>query len=498
MNADDILLTPGRVATRPIDRRAWMAALTVLVVGLATMFALFQAESAAALKVWLASTAFGHCFLVAPIALWLAWERRAGLAGLTPRPVPALAVLAVPLIGVWFLAERLGIMEGRQFMVLFLVWLLVLSTLGFAVCRVMAAPILYMIFLVPFGAFLVPMLQDFTARFVNVGLSLFDVPHLVTATLIQIPEGDFLVAEACAGLRFLIAAIAFGALYACMIYRSAWRRIIFIGVCIVVPVLANGVRALGIVMLGHLRGSAEAGAVDHVLYGWIFFSLVILLLVLLGLPFRDDAASHVRPAPVQKPARSPLLPGLATAAAAVVMIAAAGPVGVSWLDYSARAETAGMAPEADRLAAALVVPAGCVAQAVGPGERSFDCDGVKLAARVQVFSRRSGPAVLHAWRDAADVVGAEDAQMSWFSQPGQKWRMVVTREPDHMAVSALWVDGVPAPEGLALRLKLARDTVGPPGGMVVLAEFSTPSASSDVRETAAELIAAQKGFPTTP
>jgi len=251
-------------------------------------------------------------------------------------------------------------------------------------------------------------------------------------------------------------------------------------------------------MLGHLRGSAAAGAVDHVLYGWIFFSLVILLLVLLGLPFRDDAAPHARPAPAQKPARSALLPGIATAAAAVVLIAAAGPAGVSWLDYSARAETAAMAPEADRLAAALVVPAGCVAQAVGPGERSFDCDGVKLLARVQVFSRRSGPAVLHAWRDAANVVGAEDAQTAWRSLPGQKWRMVVTREPDHMAVSALWLDGVPAPEGMALRFMLARDTVGPSGGMVVVAEFSAPSASPAVRETTWGLIAAQTGFPATP
>ena len=40
--------------------------------------------------------------------------------------------------------------------------------------------------------------------------------------------------------------------------------------------------------LGHLLGSAQAAATDHVLYGWIFFSIVILLLIVIGLPFRQD------------------------------------------------------------------------------------------------------------------------------------------------------------------------------------------------------------------
>jgi exosortase A len=493
MSTDDIGVAHGRMA--PLERSVWLPPLAVLFVGLVAMAAMFHQEVAAALRVWRDSTAFGHCFLVAPIAAWLAWERRKALLCLTPKPVPLLATLALPLGGMWFVAERLGIMEGRQFAALFLAWLLTGATLGSAMCQAMAAPLAYTLFLVPFGAFLVPALQDFTARFIDVGLSALDIPHYVSATLIQIPEGDFRVAEACAGLRFLIAAIAFGTLYACVMYRSAWRRATFIAVCIVVPILANGARALGIVLLGHFRGSAEAGAVDHVLYGWLFFSLVIILLLLLGLPFRQDAARPAVSASKRPWPEKPRWSAPAIGAVAVVALSALGPAGVAVLNERAQADTAADSVTAERLASALVSPPECVAEAAPPGRRSFVCNGVRLDSRVQVFGGQSGPAALRAWREAGEPGAAEDAETFWQDAPGARWRVMMTRAPDRLRAAALWRDGVPAPAGVALRLRLARDTVAAGDHVVVLTEFSAASAAPAAAAALASLIAAQKGFP---
>jgi exosortase A len=494
VTAKQLVAVHDAAARRPFDRRAWPATLIALAAGAITLAGLFRTEIAAALTVWRESTAFGHCFLVGPIAAWLAWERRDALSRLTPRPVPALAALALPLAAAWFVAERLGIMEGRQFAALFLGWLLVLCLLGLAVGRAVAVPLGYTIFLVPFGAFLVPALQDFTARFVDVGLTLLDVPHVVTATLIEIPEGNFRVAEACAGLRFLIAAIAFGALYACVIYRDAWRRAAFVAVCVVVPVLANGLRALGIVLLGHIEGSAEAGAVDHLLYGWIFFSLVILLLLLLGMPFRQDIGLPAKPAAIVA-APIPRRSALAFAAIAVVALAATGPVLASWLDMRAQADASEDADRAARLAAGLVIPPGCMPESKAPGRRGISCDGVRLDVQVRVFSGRSGPAVLRAWREAADPGGADDPVTTWRETPGTRWRVVTTREPEGTRAAALWLDGVPAPDGMALRLRLARDTLGPAAPSVVLAEIAASSAGPTAAAAVARLIEAQAGFP---
>ena len=56
----------------------------------------------------------------------------------------------------------------------------------------------------------------------------------------------------------------------------------FIGVSVLVPVLANWLRAYMIVMLGHLSGNTIATGVDHLIYGWIFFGIVIMLMFLVG------------------------------------------------------------------------------------------------------------------------------------------------------------------------------------------------------------------------
>src|SRR5205823_14863287 len=117
--------------------------------------------------------------------------------------------------------------------------------------------------------------------------------------LIAVPAGNFAVAEACAGLRFLIAAVAFGVFYATEIYESRVRRMIFIALSIVVPVIANGFRALGLIAAAEAFGSATAVEADHITYGWIFFSLVLVALIFIGRTFsdRNQPASSRTPPP---------------------------------------------------------------------------------------------------------------------------------------------------------------------------------------------------------
>jgi exosortase A len=473
--------------------------------GLLALFGLFHAEVTAALKVWNESTAFGHCYLVLPIAAWLAWERRAVLSGLAAQPMPWLGMLGAPLACMWLAADRLGFMEGRQFAVLGLIWLLFLALFGYRIGRALAVPLAYLVFLVPFGAFLVPALQNFTAHFIDWGLELLDVPHMVTAILVEIPEGDFLVAEACAGLRFLIAAIAFGALYACVIYRSPARRMAFIAVCVVAPVVANGVRALGIVLIGHIRGSAEAGAVDHILYGWLFFSMVIVLLLLLGLPFRQDsdpvtlrARLPGRPTPTR-----PRQAAAIVAAAAVLLPAAGGPAATAWLDQRARVQTAALVNAADRAAAQFVTPFGCTAEpgTASPGVRRFDCEGLVVTARVQLFSKQAGPAILAAWRDAVQWESTEDAETAWLEMPTGQGQMVSTHHPDRDVAVTLWVDGEPVRPNLRLRLRLALASVQPmpdAAAAVRLVLVSVVPAGPNRRALLAEFAAAQQGLAAPP
>ena len=284
-----LVSAPVEKAEGSATLRSWAFALGVLAAG-ALVFALaFRSEIMHAIQVWNASTAYNHCFLILPISAWLIWERWRALAARVPHPTLwPIAAMILPAL-VWLFALSADLMEGRQLAAMTLFQLFVFAVVGYRVWRIAAFALLYLYFLVPAGAFITPWLQDFSARFAVDGLQVLGIPVYSDGMEIEVPGANFTIAEACAGLRFLIASVALGTLYGYMMYRSWQRRAAFILVSIIVPIIANGFRVLGIVTLGYILGNAEAAAADHLIYGWVFFSIVSLTLILLGLPFRQPA-----------------------------------------------------------------------------------------------------------------------------------------------------------------------------------------------------------------
>jgi exosortase A len=260
-------------------QRLWTVAIIVLAIG-AIMFGLvFHAEVMRAVAV----------------SAYLIWERRRVLAARAPQPNGWVVIAMLPVGLVWLFAAQAQIMEGRQLAAMSLFELFVLAVLGFEVWRVSAFALLYMYFLVPSGAFLTGPMQDFAARFAVAGVELVGIPVYSNGLDIEVPGARFTVAEACAGLRFLIASVALGTLYGYTMYRSWKRRAAFIVVSIIVPIIANGMRVWGIVVLGYWLGDAQAATADHLIYGWVFFSMVSIILILLGLPFRQEVPAFAIP-----------------------------------------------------------------------------------------------------------------------------------------------------------------------------------------------------------
>ncbi len=438
--------------------RALHVPLFVLAAGLVVLGYAFSTEAAAAYRVWMDSTAYSHCLFVLPIAFYLAWERRAEILAEPVVPLRWAGLAALPIGIAWFVAERLGIMEGRQLMAISLVELLFLSVLGWRMAVAMSAPLLYLYFLVPFGAFITPLLQHWTAIFTEVGLTVLDIPHETDGYLIDVPGGRFLIAEACAGLRFLIASIAFGVLYACLMYRSPWRRAFFILASIAVPIIANWFRALGIVVLGYALGSAEAAAADHIIYGWVFFSAVTLLLIVAGLPFREDGVvAIVAPSVAPAPAVRRLLP----VALLAVLISGIGPLAAGLID---RAGLAATEPEHFT----WITPLGCQTGAAEPGpvagseQVRFTCPQGVLFVSAQVFSSRSTwSAIGQARTRLTNESRAEDTTSGRIDvSPG--WSYLVangTPTGSYMTATALWTGGTPARGGLGGRILLARQSI---------------------------------------
>lgn len=434
------IIAPAAIAPRDLaHRQAWRTAAVLLGLGTAALLLLFRAEAAAAWRIWMSSTAYSHGPLVLPIAAWLGWVRRDRLAQLSPRPFAWAALPAGVAVLAWLAAERMGIMEGRQFAVLGLFYAFVLAVIGWRAMRALAAPLAYLVFLVPFGAFAVPLLQSITARMIDFGLGLTGIPHYVDDLVIEIPEGSFYVAEACAGLRFIIASLAFGALYALVTFRSPGRRLAVMGLALAVPILANGLRTFGLVVLGHVQGSAASIEADHVLYGWVFFTIVIFLLILAGLPFREDAAPPARgiAEPAQRAAPTPALIG---AALPVLAIAMAGPAAAGVLDRAA-------GPPSE-LRATLLAPPGCETT---PNGSELRCPGGVVSARLLVFPPRvNWDAVAGERRRAIGAESDEDITFD-IAMHGGTWRARQPHAGTETLAFAAWLEGRPVGDGLRTR-----------------------------------------------
>jgi exosortase A len=291
--------------------------------------AVFHRDIGNAIRVWLESTAYNHCFLILPLVGYLLWERRAVIASVSPRPSFWPLVLIPLLSAGWLIAAILDIQEARQLILVAMFEVVLLVVLGPRLIWLLLAPFLFLFFLVPSGAFLVPSLQKITADISVSGLHTLGIPVFSDGLMIEIPEGTFEVAEACAGLRFLIASSVFGCLFAIIMYRSMLRRIFFIALSIFVPIAANGMRALGIILLAHVEGSAAAVEADHILYGWLFFSFVIIILIAIGMTFAQNPVSQI---PLRAETGRPVGWRAAVAIAAALVLALAGPAYAARLD----------------------------------------------------------------------------------------------------------------------------------------------------------------------
>ena len=327
-------------------RLSWIAAgacLGLLAVALCLMF---PHEATGAVAVWIDSTAYNHCFLIVPVSAYLAWRRRALFDRLLPQPDFRPLLLLVPLSLLWFAAAMLSVLELQQLIVLAMFQVLAMAVLGLAVYRAFLTPLLYLFFLVPAGYFLVPTLQRFTAWFALLGLHLVGIPVYSDGTLIEVSAGDFVTAEACAGIRFLIASVAFGVFFAAITFRSRVRWTLFVLLSIAIPIVANGLRAFGLIAAAEWLGSATAVMADHIIYGWVFFTFVTLIIIQVGFWMADSGAESVAPAGLgpEAPARPAIL---AIVSLVGFALAASGPAYATVHDWRARtAELAAEAPPA--------------------------------------------------------------------------------------------------------------------------------------------------------
>jgi exosortase A len=276
--------------------RPWPQALRTLGLLLAVVCYLYRDTGLAMVAIWSRSDTFAHAFLVPPISLYLVWRRRHAVLAQTPQcalsawPLVAAAVLA------WVLGDLASINAVTQLAFTAMLVSLVPAVLGWRITRRLMFPLGFLFFAVPVGEFMMPQLMEWTANFTVFALRLSGIPVYREGLQFVIPSGHWSVVEACSGVRYLMASLTVGTLFAYLSYQSTARRLLFVLFSLLVPIVANWLRAYFIVMLGHLSDNQLATGVDHLVYGWLFFGVVILLMYLVGARWAQEEVVEPVPA----------------------------------------------------------------------------------------------------------------------------------------------------------------------------------------------------------
>jgi exosortase A len=237
---------------------------------------------------WGSDAAYSHGYLIPPIVLWLVWRKRGELRLIDWQPTWA-GVFAITVCSmVWLVAHGSGVLVLEQFAVMAMIPTLSLTVLGWRATRCLLFPLGFLLLAVPFGRGMVPWLMQLTADLSTLALQWSGVPVWRSHMYISIPGGNFEVAKACSGLKFFVAGLVLGVLYAHLTYRTLRKRLLCVAAFVVIPILLNSARVYITILVSHLTDMRFGPGREHIAFGMAFFIVVTLVMFWIGRRWQDD------------------------------------------------------------------------------------------------------------------------------------------------------------------------------------------------------------------
>jgi len=228
---------------------------------------------------------YAHGYLVLAISIYLIVCNRKRLAKITPRPSYVILPLVFLTSLVWLAAVLVDVQMLQTVGLLGVLFTVTWALTGHQAMRVLAFPLLFIIFAIPVWFPLSPLLQNITADVVFWFIRILEVPAFRQENMITVPFGTFSVEEACSGLRYLLAALTLGSLYAYLNYVTLWGRIAVVLVAAGTALLANIIRVFVVVYLGYSTQMQHPWVEDHLMLGWYIFGVLVAVLLFIDARF---------------------------------------------------------------------------------------------------------------------------------------------------------------------------------------------------------------------
>jgi exosortase len=278
----DLAVSPGAVVAL---RRLWNARRPVVLVTLAIAAATawsFWPTLVHLFNEWVRDPQYSHGFLVPAFSATLLWLRRGTFPQRSlPAPIPGLALLAF--------GEICRVFSGFMF----IDWLesasllpcllgIILAFGGWPVLRWSAAPVLFLIFMIPMPyrttIWLGFPLQQLATNVSTYVLQTLGQPAVAEGNTILIRDFQLSIVKACNGLSMLVTFITFSTAVCLVVKKPISDKLIILLSAIPIALVANVIRivATGLMFLHVSQESAQA--FFHDAAGWIMMPLALAFL----------------------------------------------------------------------------------------------------------------------------------------------------------------------------------------------------------------------------
>ncbi len=278
--AEDRLVTSRRFV--------WSATALVWI----AILGIFRSQVALIVEAWSTLPSHAHGFVVLLVVAYLVWGKRKAMAVIPLTPSKAGIVALVVFGAVGFAGEMVSAAVVAQFAVVFMLHAAVWAVMGGRAFRILFGPLCFLLFAIPFGYDILPTLMDWTANATVFGLRASGVPVLQENRFFIIPSGSWSVVEACSGIRYLLTSLFVGSIYAYLTYTRWQKRLVFLIWMLVLPILANWLRAYTIVMVAHHTNNQWGLGMSHLALGWVIFAVTMIGSFAVGLRWQDP---EIRP-----------------------------------------------------------------------------------------------------------------------------------------------------------------------------------------------------------
>lgn len=231
---------------------------------------------------WLSHSDNSHAFIVPFIALFFVRQKRRELWS-TPIDSSAWggAILAASLI-VYVASYAGGTAFTARIAMVTSLFGLVWFCLGNGVIRVLAFPIVFLLFMIPVPYSLMSLvsmpLQLMATRISAALIGYCSIPVYREGNMLNFVNTRLEVAEACSGIRSIMSLTMLSLVFCYFSKDGWWRKVLLVGVAIPIALAANIVRVTGTGILAHFYGDRVAKGFLHEFSGLAIFALGFALL----------------------------------------------------------------------------------------------------------------------------------------------------------------------------------------------------------------------------